>query len=81
MGGNGHDGSGGQTHLAPGDDVDSDTKSDTESDAADNQEYDTMMILERLESLEEEMEDLGVRTLDEVRQRIEDLHAELDRRD
>jgi hypothetical protein len=39
-----------------------------------------MMILERLESLEEEMEDLGVKSLDEVRQRIEDLHAELDQR-
>lgn len=39
-----------------------------------------MMILERLESLEEEMEDLGVKSLDEVRQRIEELHTELDQR-
>lgn len=42
-------------------------------------EYDTMLVLERLESLEEEMEELGVRSLDDVRQRIAELHERLDR--
>jgi hypothetical protein len=41
-------------------------------------EYDTLVTLERLESLEEEMLDLGVSTLDEVRRRIATLHRELD---
>jgi hypothetical protein len=43
-------------------------------------EYDTMLQLERLESIEEEMTELGVNTLDEVRQRIAELHRELDQR-
>lgn len=41
-------------------------------------EYDTMLVLERLESLEEEMRELDVATLDEVRRRIAELHRELD---
>jgi hypothetical protein len=41
-------------------------------------EYDTMVKLERLESLEEEMLELGVTTLDDVRRRIAELHRELD---
>ena len=41
-------------------------------------EYDAMLTLERLESLEEELVDLGVKSLDEVRRRIADLHRELD---
>lgn len=43
----------------------------------DNEEYDALMLLERLESLEEEMEDLEIATLDDLRSRIRDLHAEL----
>ncbi len=43
----------------------------------DNEEYDTMALLDQLESLEEEMEELGVTTLDEVRQRIRELHERL----
>ena len=43
----------------------------------DNEEYDTMALLDQLESLEEEMEELGVTTLDELRQRIRDLHDKL----
>ena len=43
----------------------------------DDEEYDALMLLERLESLEEEMEDLEVTTLDDLRARIRDLHAEL----
>jgi hypothetical protein len=44
----------------------------------DTEEYDELMQLERLESLEEEMMELGVTTLDEVRQRIADLHRDMD---
>jgi hypothetical protein len=43
----------------------------------DDEDYDTLALLDQLESLEEEMEELGVTTLDEVRQRIHDLHAKL----
>lgn len=50
---------------------------DLEDDDFDPKEYDEMMHLERLESLEEDMVDLGVTTLDEVRQRIRDLHRQL----
>ena len=41
-------------------------------------EYEDMELLERLETLREEMEDLGVTTLAEVNQRIEELHRHLD---
>ena len=43
-------------------------------------EYDDMELLERLESLREDMEDLGINTLAEVVQRINELHAALDKR-
>lgn len=43
----------------------------------DSEEYDAIALLDQLESLEEEMEELGVTTLDEVRQRIHDLHEKL----
>ncbi len=42
-----------------------------------NEEYDAIALLDELESLEEEMEELGVTTLDEVRQRIRELHERL----
>lgn len=48
-----------------------------EDDDFDPKEYDEMMRLERLESLEEDMVDLGVTTLSEVRQRIHELHQQL----
>lgn len=54
---------------------DNDTNEDT--DDFDPREYDTMLELERLESLEEDMTDLGVTTLDELRRRIADLHEQL----
>ena len=55
------------------------TNDDTQDDDDfDPREYDTMLELERLESLEEDMTDLGVTTLDEVRRRIADLHQQLD---
>ena len=44
-------------------------------------EYDAMMLLERLETLEEEMQELGVSTLDDVRRRITELNEQLDLED
>lgn len=41
-------------------------------------EYDTLMELERLESLEEEMQEMGVTTLEELREKIAELHRRLD---
>lgn len=46
----------------------------------DDKEYDEMELLERLEALREDMEDLGVTTLAEVIQRIEEMHRRLDRK-
>lgn len=46
----------------------------------DEEEYDDMEQLERLETLREDMEELGVRTLAEVVQRIAELHQKLDER-
>ncbi|MFL5653225.1 MAG: hypothetical protein ACJ8CB_03450 [Ktedonobacteraceae bacterium] len=46
----------------------------------DDDEYDEMELLERLESLREDMENLRVTTLAEVIQRIEEMHRRLDRR-
>ncbi len=40
-------------------------------------EYDEMMLLDRLESLEEEMQELGVTTLEELRARIREMHADM----
>jgi hypothetical protein len=51
---------------------------DSDLEDFDSQEYDELMQLERLESLEEEMMELGVTSLDEIRQRIGDLHRDLD---
>jgi hypothetical protein len=44
----------------------------------DPREYDTLMELERLESLEEEMQEVGVTTLEELREKIAELHRKLD---
>jgi len=41
-------------------------------------EYEDMELLERLETLREDMEDLGVKTLTGLIQRIEELHRKLD---
>ena len=54
---------------------------DVDNDAGrDDEEYDEMELLERLEALREDMEDLRVTTLAEVIQRIEDMHRRLDKR-
>jgi len=49
-----------------------------EDESFDPAEYDALLQLERLESLEEDMAELGVATLEEVRQRIATLHREID---
>ncbi len=41
-------------------------------------EYEEMELLERLETLREDMENLKVTTLSELIQRIEELHRKLD---
>ncbi len=46
----------------------------------DTEEYSDMELLEMLESLREDMEELGVTTLQEVIARIEELHRKLDAR-
>jgi hypothetical protein len=53
---------------------------DVDDDAEMDDEYDEMELLERLESLREDMENLRVTTLAEVIQRIEEMHRRLDRR-
>lgn len=50
------------------------------NDEEDASEFTEMELLERLESLREDMEDLGVSTLAEVIQRIEELHQQLDKK-
>lgn len=47
-------------------------------DERDKEEYDLMMELEQLETLKEEMEELGVTTLAEIEKRMENLHRKLD---
>lgn len=46
----------------------------------DDEEYSEMELLEMFESLREDMEDLGVTTLQEVIERIQELHQRLDAR-
>jgi hypothetical protein len=53
---------------------------ENEEDNFGDEEYDDMELLEHLESLREDMEDLGVTTLAEVIQRIKELHHKLDER-
>jgi hypothetical protein len=57
-------------------------RDDDDDDATDDVfnplEYDTLMQLERLESLEEEMVEVGVTSLEELRERIARLHHQLD---
>ncbi len=63
--------------IGRSDDADLDVSNNDEEEF-DSKEYETMMELERLESIEEEMQELGVTTLDDVRRRIDDLHRVLD---
>jgi len=57
---------------------DADELLDEDGEVVDAQEYDTMLRLERLETLEEEMRELGVSSVEEVRRKIAELHRELD---
>ena len=50
----------------------------TRDDAFNQDEYKDMQMLELLETLREDMEELGVTTLAEVIERIEALHKKLD---
>jgi len=59
-------------------DADENEQDELEGVAFDAGEYSTLVELERLESLEEEMQELGVASLDDIRRRIEDLNAQLD---
>ena len=52
--------------------------SDMDDDEADEEEYEDMDLLERFETLREDMEELGVTTLAEIIRRIEELHRKLD---
>jgi hypothetical protein len=45
----------------------------------DNELYDDFELLEHLESLREEMQELGVTSLAEIEQRIHALHRQLDK--
>jgi hypothetical protein len=53
-------------------------QSKEEQEAWDDEEYSDMELLERLETIREDMEELGVTTLQEVIARIEELHRKLD---
>jgi hypothetical protein len=63
--------------IGRADDADLDV-SNNDDEELDSKEYETMMELERLESIEEDMQELGVATLEDVRRRIDDLHRVLD---
>jgi hypothetical protein len=54
------------------------SRAEADADHDDLNEYEEMELLERLESLREDMEELGVTTFAEVVQRIEELHRQLD---
>ena len=51
---------------------------DEDDEDFDPAEYNALIQLERLESLEEEMNELGVASLVDIRRRIEELNAQLD---
>jgi hypothetical protein len=53
-------------------------KPQKEQEVWDEEEYSDMELLEMLETIREDMEELGVTTLQEVIARIEDLHRKLD---
>jgi hypothetical protein len=57
---------------------DFDDDEELDNEAVDPGEYDLMLELERLESLEEEMLEMKVTSLEEVRERIAALHQRLD---
>jgi hypothetical protein len=58
---------------------DFDDDEELDDEAFDPGEYDVMLELERLESLEEEMVEMKVTSLEELRERIGELHQQLDK--
>lgn len=56
------------------------TRSAHDGEEWNEDEYSEMEMLEMLESVREDMEELGVKTLQEVIARIEELHKRLDAR-
>jgi len=58
---------------------DQDSPHNLDDNMTGDDEYEEMELLERLETLREDMEDLGVSTLAEVIERIEELHRRMDR--
>jgi hypothetical protein len=52
--------------------------SDAEIDERDREEYELMMELDELESLKEEMEEMGVSSLSEIEVRVAELNRKLD---
>ena len=65
-------------HNSPGEINNSFKKQTLVDEHDDDLEFDDMELLERLETLREDMEDLKVTTLSELIQRIEELHRKLD---
>jgi hypothetical protein len=63
----------GNTPHGPDDEYD-----DRDDEDFDPAEYNTLIQLERLEGLEEEMTELGVASLADIQRRIEELNAQLD---
>jgi hypothetical protein len=51
---------------------------DAEEDTSDASDYKALLLLEQLESLLEEMEELGVSSRAEIEARIDALHQQLD---
>lgn len=49
------------------------------AEGPEREEYDLMMELEQLETLKEDMEELGVANLEEIESRMKELHRKLDR--
>lgn len=46
-----------------------------------NGNYDLMLHLERLETLREDMEELGIRSLEELERQIAEIHRQLDEKE
>lgn len=61
-----------------GNEPDDQDEFESHDDDFDPAEYNTLIQLERLESLEEDMKELGVASLDDIRRRIKELNAQLD---
>lgn len=55
-----------------------DSKEQFDDELEEDDEFDDMALLEMFETLREDMEELGVTTLQEVIKRIEELHQKLD---